>query len=682
MKRILFLLLFPTVLAAQQTPYGEIFKINSEPKTFRGIKTICLENGSFVVSWGEDNTNGSVSLNIQIYSPGCQKVGNMIRISAEYNTQEGLGSPFWDIASLKSGGFAVVWHSKQMMADDKIYCQLFTPSGEKVADALQISCPNGMPGNERVVSIDQDSFLLIWRGNFRQNPNDWPDCDILGQRISMQGKPLGSAVTLNSNREGNSSEVEVVLTDPQNILLLWERWRDYGNKVAVYAQAYSSLLEKTGPMMLFWTNYGTETWLYFCQSTINLLGNGNALVTWEARTPDEKLYDVFSQVISKDTKDKMGQPLCVNTTTTGQQWYHQAVPLKDGSVLISWHDEPWNTYTQRISPQGEKIGSEQLLVSENLRKEIVRGDLIFVPFGSGRLLLAWVALDQPRANLYTYEFGRIGYEFTPSDLTEMGESPDEQWNTGQFQPLAGGDVVYFWTSRNKVDQSDSWNYYFKLLPPEPNVLELKEFKILEPANDTTILTTSVVARWERASRQQAAYKWEMHYTLYCDDNPSFSHPTLDEFDADTTRTVNGFIPGKTYFMKIRGRNLADQTAWSSNTIGFYISEDATAVPDNTIEFPKQCRVYSNYPNPFNPETSIRFDLTDAGVVVITVYDVHGRRVHTLLNEPRNAGSFSVKWYGIDSYGNPVPSGIYVCRMEFRSADGRRFTQSVKMGLVR
>jgi hypothetical protein len=42
----------------------------------------------------------------------------------------------------------------------------------------------------------------------------------------------------------------------------------------------------------------------------------------------------------------------------------------------------------------------------------------------------------------------------------------------------------------------------------------------------------------------------------------------------------------------------------------------------------------------------------------------------------------VKWDGLDKVGNAVPSGIYVCRMEVRSSDGRRFLQSVKMGLVR
>ena len=108
---------------------------------------------------------------------------------------------------------------------------------------------------------------------------------------------------------------------------------------------------------------------------------------------------------------------------------------------------------------------------------------------------------------------------------------------------------------------------------------------------------------------------------------------------------------------------------------------ATEEPDRSGEL-KTCRLYANYPNPFNPETSIRFDLPQPGFVLISVFDISGRLVRMLVSEFRTAGSYSVKWDGKDSYGNPVPSGIYVCRMEVRSSDGRRFTQSVKMGLVR
>jgi hypothetical protein len=76
-------------------------------------------------------------------------------------------------------------------------------------------------------------------------------------------------------------------------------------------------------------------------------------------------------------------------------------------------------------------------------------------------------------------------------------------------------------------------------------------------------------------------------------------------------------------------------------------------------------LYQNQPNPFNPETTIRYDLPDAGGrtrVHLTIYDVAGRRVRELVNEDKNAGRYSVIWNGRDDHGIPVSSGVYFYRL--------------------
>jgi Ca-activated chloride channel family protein len=131
-------------------------------------------------------------------------------------------------------------------------------------------------------------------------------------------------------------------------------------------------------------------------------------------------------------------------------------------------------------------------------------------------------------------------------------------------------------------------------------------------------------------------------------------------------------------LSLKFQILTPYTSFYSNP-----NNPGSAVEDKThAGTVREFRLHQNYPNPFNPETSIRFDLPATGFVVISVYDINGRLIRVLLRESRSAGSYSVKWDGRDSLGNSVPSGIYVFRMEVRSADGRRFTQSVKMGLVR
>ncbi|MBN2011109.1 T9SS type A sorting domain-containing protein [candidate division KSB1 bacterium] len=74
------------------------------------------------------------------------------------------------------------------------------------------------------------------------------------------------------------------------------------------------------------------------------------------------------------------------------------------------------------------------------------------------------------------------------------------------------------------------------------------------------------------------------------------------------------------------------------------------------------KLFDNYPNPFNPETTISFEIVDAGDVNLTVYDLMGREIQTLVNGHRAPGVYSVTWNGTDMHGIPAPSGVYVYRL--------------------
>jgi len=71
---------------------------------------------------------------------------------------------------------------------------------------------------------------------------------------------------------------------------------------------------------------------------------------------------------------------------------------------------------------------------------------------------------------------------------------------------------------------------------------------------------------------------------------------------------------------------------------------------------------SNYPNPFNPSTTIAFDVANAGYVSIEVYNIKGQRVRTLVNDNYVAGRHTVVWNGDDTAGRQVGSGVYFYRM--------------------
>jgi hypothetical protein len=93
--------------------------------------------------------------------------------------------------------------------------------------------------------------------------------------------------------------------------------------------------------------------------------------------------------------------------------------------------------------------------------------------------------------------------------------------------------------------------------------------------------------------------------------------------------------------------------------------------------PQAFALLGNYPNPFNPSTTVRYDLPTGAPVKIAVYDAAGRKVATLVDELQTAGRKSVEWCGLDDGGNSVASGVYFCRM---NAGGHE--KNVKMMLMK
>jgi hypothetical protein len=88
-------------------------------------------------------------------------------------------------------------------------------------------------------------------------------------------------------------------------------------------------------------------------------------------------------------------------------------------------------------------------------------------------------------------------------------------------------------------------------------------------------------------------------------------------------------------------------------------------------------INQNYPNPFNPVTTLRYDLPDDALVNITIYDMLGRQVRTLINETQDAGSRSVIWDATNNEGKPVSAGVYLYQIQ-----AGEFVQTKKMVLLK
>jgi subtilisin-like proprotein convertase family protein len=101
-------------------------------------------------------------------------------------------------------------------------------------------------------------------------------------------------------------------------------------------------------------------------------------------------------------------------------------------------------------------------------------------------------------------------------------------------------------------------------------------------------------------------------------------------------------------------------SWGLNLL---VAPEVSPVPDDASDgVPAVTRLVGNIPNPFNPQTTVVFELQRAGAVVLDIYDVRGQRVKQLLRESLGAGRHEIRWDGRDEGGRSVASGVYFCRM--------------------
>jgi beta-lactamase regulating signal transducer with metallopeptidase domain len=155
-----------------------------------------------------------------------------------------------------------------------------------------------------------------------------------------------------------------------------------------------------------------------------------------------------------------------------------------------------------------------------------------------------------------------------------------------------------------------------------------------------------------------------------------------------------------YFIRVEGAETAEMGAWSPTGRQFcytrigdmikdgFTSRRSTIFIDNfqqsslnrpTAEKakPSEFKLVGNFPNPFNPSTTIRFSLPSAGQAELDVYNMMGQKIRSLVSGRLEAGKQSIVWNGRDQQNRPVSSGMYVARLKMEG-----HVETLRMTLVK
>ncbi len=244
-----------------------------------------------------------------------------------------------------------------------------------------------------------------------------------------------------------------------------------------------------------------------------------------------------------------------------------------------------------------------------------------------------------------------GETIKTTDLTVQIRNSDKSWSDMPTIPTRDNPSEDFlFIDSNLADESGklqirvSWQgsynadfiQLFRLSPETPLV--------------RTCATNSIVQTGKRgATTLQEAPGAKNIITLRKDETLDFSFQPLPETEQGISRN---------FIIKATGRYQPD----------YEIHTDFA---------PSIASLHQNHPNPFNPQTRITYDLDQSEYVELTVFDVLGHRVRTLVSEQQNAGLFGVVWNGVNDRGRKVASGVYYYRLTTKS-----FSDTKKMLLIK
>ncbi|UCG50444.1 MAG: S8 family serine peptidase [Candidatus Latescibacterota bacterium] len=145
----------------------------------------------------------------------------------------------------------------------------------------------------------------------------------------------------------------------------------------------------------------------------------------------------------------------------------------------------------------------------------------------------------------------------------------------------------------------------------------------------------------------------------------------DSTDIGLTLDATGFPEG-TYALELELTTNDPLIPRYEIPVRMNVSDEVSAARRQDV-VPTHNRLYQNIPNPFNPTTTISYDVAESGRVTLTIYDVKGRRVRRIVDDERPAGRYRTKWDGRNGAGDLVASGVYFVRLELGT-----FVQTRKM----
>ncbi|MBS1493123.1 MAG: T9SS type A sorting domain-containing protein [Bacteroidetes bacterium] len=586
-----------------------------------------------------------------------------------------------------SGGTIVTWQDYRN-GKYEIYAQRINASG------LAVWTPNGVPiclqdsNYNPAITYDGIGGAIITWQSYRNSAT----ADIYAQRIDSNGVVQWTA---------NGVALCVVVFDQNTITMVNDdnggailTWRDYRSNIGL-ADIYAQRVSPTGAML--WVANGVSICNQAAEQGAPKLisdGTGGAFITWSDNRAGD--YDIYTQRISAGGAPQWTTNGVATCTSASDQLTPSICSDGAAGVIITWSDfrstTDFNIYAQRQGPAGGIVWTvDGIVMNNNVAYAQTEPQIISDELGGA--IITWTDYRTGvLADIYAQRVSSTGaVQWTATGVTICTAANDQiksqlvsDGNHGAYiawedHRNAGNSDIY--VQRIASDASLNWSAngvavcdanYDQLNPSivsNGNNGALVVWQDFRGGNDFDIVTygfntalpVELASLTSIVNNRDVNLKW----TTVSEINNSGFEIERKNYSATNDNWVNaGFVAGNGTVNTLSEYNFQDQNLQTGkyNYRLKQIDYNGNYEYHNLSSFvqigtPSKFNLSQNYPNPFNPVTKINFEIPIDAMVNITVFDMAGREVKTLVNETKSAGFYTVQF---DASG--ISSGLYFYRI--------------------
>jgi hypothetical protein len=545
---------------------------------------------------------------------GNPKVNNLINNAA--NDQINSAS-----ASDGNGGAIVVWQDKRSGTNFDIYAQRINSSGaiQWTTNGVAICSVDSDQISPAIISDGNGGAIIAWQDKRSGN------YDIYSQRVNANGAIQWSP--------SSGALVSVVVFDQVNIVMVSDgnggallTWEDYrSNAGPGLADVYTQKINASGVPQ--WTANGIGVCTQAAAQhgpRIISDGSGGAFLTWYDQRAGN--YDIYAQHVSA-IGGLVGIANGVAVCTMGTDQTNPDICTDgNGGAIIVWQDFRSTTsidiWVQRMTPAlAIRWPVDGVVMNNNVAYDQINPKL--VTDGVGGAMMTWEDFRTGiTSDIYAQRVDSTGVVATGWNVNGITVciSAGNQSSPKIITDSSNGAIITWADKRDSSINKNSYDVY--------------------------------------ASRITGSFAlpWTANGVPIC---------TADSTQINPTAVSDG--SGGAIF------------TWQDKRSGNYdiyashiLKTGSTTFVNNSGMEPTEFTLSQNYPNPFNPATTINYQLPIVSIVTLKVYDVVGREVASLVNDVKEAGSYSVQFDA-----SHLSSGIYFCTIK-----AGNFTETKKLTLMK